>query len=957
MEQAWSCAALWSQEEAANRPALRSQGFPDAAGGAQGDRGAWFNGLGSRGGETPYGRYIDLRTLSEDEMPPAVLARCRQGDVLLGTIAVPQEGGESGRLVFFWSDGIGKPEEVLRQATQQRPLFAALLRYEEAQRELRATRAYLSRFLDISEDAVISIDRSQTITEFNAGAERMFGYPRQDMIGQSLERLLPEATRSVHGRYVQSFASALESGRMMGQRGEIAGRRRDGTLFPAEASIGKVMIDGREIFTAILRDVSERKRAETALRESESRFRAMFEHNPACVVLLTADRCITAANPAGATMFDLADERGDLFQRFDDLLPEEDRPRFERSFEQALAGIGSQFHIALAGKRQWLDARLAPLSGGEGDAPMCLFVAIDVSEQKRAEDALRRNQEQLSSLAANLPGFVYKRLQHPDGRLEYPFVSPSVREFFGIGAEEVASDPLILSKRIHEDDRDRVSTAMDRSAETLAPVEIEFRIGTGNPGTSARWFRNTASLHRLADDSVEWDGIVLDITPQKVAEERLNFLAFHDPLTGLPNRAEFDEALDRSIAQARRLSLSLALHHVDLDNFKDVNDTLGHPAGDSLLRQVAEYLARLLRRDDTVARLGGDEFAVIQFGVQDPDHAALFAQKIVDALRQPFAIDGSKVNVGASVGIAYLEGASDGPRVDKRELLKRADIATYEAKRGGRNAFRFYDSDIDAQTQKRMALRQALHEAVAEEQFELHYQPQIDLANGTVVGLEALIRWRTSAAELKMPGDFIGVAEESGLIVPIGQWVIYEAARQIAEWAKDGLPALPVAVNISGVQLQRSDLARIASTACAKAGIDTGLLEFEITESVFLASGDGVLARLDALRDVGVGLAVDDFGTGYSSFRYLKDLPIKKLKVDRSFVMNVPGSDREMAIVAAIIGVGRALDLAVVAEGIETEEQGVALQGAGCLIGQGYHFAKPMPAGEVRDFLLGQAVR
>jgi diguanylate cyclase (GGDEF)-like protein len=429
------------------------------------------------------------------------------------------------------------------------------------------------------------------------------------------------------------------------------------------------------------------------------------------------------------------------------------------------------------------------------------------------------------------------------------------------------------------------------------------------------------------------------IKERMAAEKRIHHLAHHDVLTDLPNRALFHDRLDRALARSKRGNTRLAVLALDLDRFKFVNDTLGHAAGDGLLKSVARRLEEAVRETDTVARLGGDEFAVIAEDVKGAEECSILARRIVESLAKPHLIDGNQIISAGSVGIAMTP--EDGLEPDL--LMKNADLALYRAKNEGRGTFRFFEARMDADLQARRELEHDLRVAVREDAFSVHYQPQQDLATGDIQGYEALVRWEHPVRGDVPPAVFLPVAEESGLIVWIGEWVLKRACRDATRWP----PHLKVAVNLSSAQFKKNDVGQLVETILEDTGLDPRRLEIEIVETLLLHNTDSVIKQLEHLRSLGVSVAMDDFGTGYSSLSYLARFPFNKVKIDKSFVQRLDRDQNVAAIVNSIIGLGSTLHVTVTAEGVETEAQADALRAAGCAQVQGFLFGRPMPADAV----------
>jgi diguanylate cyclase (GGDEF)-like protein/PAS domain S-box-containing protein len=436
---------------------------------------------------------------------------------------------------------------------------------------------------------------------------------------------------------------------------------------------------------------------------------------------------------------------------------------------------------------------------------------------------------------------------------------------------------------------------------------------------------------------------MMDVTEQRLAEARIAHMAHHDALTGLPNRVLFHERLEEALLRVRRDRDRLAVLYLDLDQFKDVNDGLGHSAGDRLLVAVADRLRTCLRISDMVARFGGDEFAVLQVGLGGPHEAGTFAERIVTLLSEPYDIEGQQVEIGASVGIALAP--ADGETAE--QLLANADMALYRAKEDGRRAFCFFQPGMGVSLRAHRTLELDLRKALRADEFEVYYQPLVTLETGVISGFEALLRWRHSLRGMVAPLEFIPLAEETGLIVPIGEWVLRQACAEAATWPDN----LKVAVNLSPVQFKKSNLPQVVFAALASAGLPAARLELEITESTFLVESKTNLATLRRLRALGVGISMDDFGTGYSGLSYLRAFPFDKIKIDRSFISGLAEGGDCMAIIQAITNLGASLGIPTLAEGVETENQLAWVRDVGCTEMQGYLFSRPVPASEIAGLL------
>jgi diguanylate cyclase (GGDEF)-like protein len=524
---------------------------------------------------------------------------------------------------------------------------------------------------------------------------------------------------------------------------------------------------------------------------------------------------------------------------------------------------------------------------------------------------------------------------------------------------------------------DRFVEMYDIAPERVSPgmslieiVDLRFEAGSFPAMTRdeyLQWRTNVAVSNEPKDSIVElmngrtfkirhrpmpgggWVATHEDITEQRQSEVKIEYMAHHDALTDLANRVLLNDRLEYVLGRIQHGEM-VAVHHLDLDQFKAVNDTFGHPCGDKLLRIVAERLRGLVGDADTIARTGGDEFVIVQATIADPAAATSLAQGVIDALSEPYDIDGQQAVIGVSIGISV--GPGDGSNPDK--LLRNADLALYRAKSDGRGTFRFFEPAMDLQMQTRRVMEQDLRKALPAGEFELHYQPVVNLASKEISGFEALIRWNHPAKGLISPATFIPLAEEIGFIVPLGEWVIRQACATAAQWPDN----LHVAVNISAIQFRSPGLMQVIISALAASGLAATRLEIEITESVLLHNKEATLAVLHQLRALGIRIAMDDFGTGYSSLTYLQSFPFDKIKIDRSFVKNITEDSSSLTIVRAVAALANGMGMTATAEGVETAEQLHSIASEGCTEMQGFLFSKPLPAAEIeRQFLSERGAR
>jgi diguanylate cyclase (GGDEF)-like protein/PAS domain S-box-containing protein len=581
------------------------------------------------------------------------------------------------------------------------------------------------------------------------------------------------------------------------------------------------------------------------------------------------------------------------------------------------------------GVRTWLTTKV-PLEDAAGDTGGVVTVSLDISEQKEAQ--------KLNALLATAVQHAGDAIEITDAQLSFQYVNPAFERISGFTREEaVGKTPFSL--------------VMNDDADETYRLELQKAIASGASwqGTLTARRKNgalyqqdaTVSPVRNADGEItHYVAVKRDITERLQAEARIWHLAHHDALTDLPNRVLFQDRLEHTIAQARRGNDLAAIHFIDLDHFKDVNDSLGHEVGDLLLKAVTQRLRECTREGDTVARLGGDEFGVIQFGLTSLDAAEALAKRVLARLSEPFLLDGHEVTISASIGLTLFPLDHDDPL----ELVKNADMAMYQAKASGRCNVRFYQKDMRENLYLRKKLERELRKAIAENQLEVFYQPQIDARRNQIVGVEALLRWSHPERGYIPPAEFIPIAEESSLIFEIGEWVLKTACMQRRDWQERGLGPIRIAVNLSAVQFLYRDLVGVVVHCLDQSGISPDQLELEITEGVLMRDTEATMTTLRRLTQLGIQIAVDDFGTGYSSMAYLKRFPVTKIKIDQAFVTDVTSDRGDAAIADAVISLAHGLGLTVAAEGVERLEQANYLRARGCDELQGFYFGRPMPA-------------
>ncbi|MGC9988394.1 MAG: EAL domain-containing protein [Terriglobales bacterium] len=588
---------------------------------------------------------------------------------------------------------------------------------------------------------------------------------------------------------------------------------------------------------------------------------------------------------------------------------------------------------------------ITPVTRDVGN-PDNYFVAIkqDVTERKRSEEELYRAHQMLQTLLNTIPQRVFWK----DRNCSYVGCNRAFATDAGLNdpAEIIGkSDFDLVWSETAEVYRTDDKLVMEQGSAKLGYEEIQDR-----PDGGRVWLR-TSKLP-LSDREGKVTGVIgtyEDITDRKVAEDRVQYLAYYDALTGLPNRALLQDRLAKALASARRRKDRVALLFLDLDRFKDINDSLGHSVGDLLLQEVAERLKKWSREQDTVARVGGDEFVIVLTAAKDGADAAVAAERLVHAMSAAIVVQGRTLSVGCSLGISIFpeHGA------DSETLIKNADAAMYCAKENGGHNFKFFTDDMNAQAVERLTLENGLRLALDKKELFLVYQPQMNIATGKIIGLEALLRWQHPTLGLVPPDKFIRIAENCGLIMPIGEWVLMTACSQARKWQDEGLPALSVAVNVSAVQFRQEGFCETIRRVLQETRLAPPYLELELTESLLLTNADVTHSVIRELKEMGITLAIDDFGTGYSSFSYLRQFRVSKLKIDQLFIRDVATNPDDAAITAAIISMAKSLHLKVIAEGVEDEAQMSFLRAHQCDEIQGYYFSKPLAVDKVADKLRG----
>jgi diguanylate cyclase (GGDEF)-like protein/PAS domain S-box-containing protein len=898
-----------------------------------------------------------------------------------------------------------KPKSLrpARSSTRQRPAKRAhtggrgeLQRLHRILQQLRDDRALARKALHESEeryrivadsasDAIFTIDEHSTIVFANPATERLFGYPVAGLIGQNLTTLMPPELRAAHLASVANYLVHCER-RIDWQGIELRGLHRDGHEIPIEVSFGEFHHDGRHLFTGVVRDVSARQKA-NQFRLGQSRVLELIATAaPLTQVLTELVRLIETQADGMLCSILLLDDSGRRVRHGA-------APSLPPAYVQAIDGaaIGPQAGscgTAIYRNEQvivtdtstdplWADYRelaatfdlracwSTPIRSRHG---MVLGSFAMYYREVRAPSAA---EHQLIEIATQIAGVAIEReqtdatLRERESRIRRLVDSNIIGVLFWSANGKIwdANDAFL---NMIGCSREELNAGRIRWGDITPPeyhaldehaLEEITRTGGCTP-YEKEYLRRDGSRVPVMIGGATFEGarergvaFVLDLSERKRAEARIHHMAQHDALTGLANRELFRDRVGQAISQAHRDRRQVAVLFIDLDHFKDVNDSLGHPVGDRLLQAVARRLQRCLREGDSVARLGGDEFVVCLPALTDPQDAAPVAGKMLDSLRRGFRVGTHELHVTGSVGISlYPENGKDADA-----LMRTADTAMYYAKDKGRDNYQFFIPRLNEAAQRRLTIASRLRRALQRGEFELHYQPQTDLMSGRMFSAEALLRWHPRDMDPVGPAEFIKIAEETGLIAPLGEWVLRQACQQLRRWRAAGFEDFRVTVNLSPHQLRRPGFPELAGRILEEAGVPAPAVEIEITEGLLMMYSQENVTALGRLARMGMRLAVDDFGTGYSSLAYLQRFPISVLKIDRSFVSGIGMDPNDTAIVSAIIAMAESLQLKVVAEGVETADQAAFLKSHGCFAAQGYYYSKALPAEQFSE-LLGSSV-
>ncbi len=860
------------------------------------------------------------------------LIRCCRAEAFIGHPLFDSAGQVIGLLVAMHGKAIADKEHielVLRLCADR---AAAEVERRRASETMRESEERFSATFSQAAVGIAHVALDGRFLRVNQKFCDILGYTQAEVLERTFQGLTHledlEANRESDRRILAGEISTCSTERRY--------YRKDGSLVWANLTVSVVRdLHGPKYVISVIEDISARKAAELHMRELSS----VIEQTADSVVITDRRGIIQYVNPAHEAVTGYARDEtiGKSLQILD--RGQHDKAFFDRMWTTILDGRAFRdrfINRKKDGSLYYEEKTITPLKSLDGHITHFVSTGKDITERVLAEEALRTSEERFRGVVQNIPLSIHTI--DSNGRI----TSINHAGLYMLGAtkeDEVCGTEMLAS--VSEPDRARIHGLLN---EALQGTSCQFQFVT----ITGRNFDSQLIPVKDRDGQIQYLlGVTEDITEHRETRERLHYLAHYDPLTGLPNRILLQDRLSQAMLDARRRERMVALLFLDLDRFKIINDTLGHEMGDALLREVASRLTDCVRAGDTIARLGGDEFTVVLANIAHVDDAARLAQKLIDSFMPPFLIGGREMFISASIGITLYPFDDS----DLDSLLRNADAAMYHAKELGRNTFQFYTTELNRRTVQRLQLETALRHTLDRNELTVYYQPQVDFATGKITGAEALLRWRHPEMGLVPPLKFIPLAEETGLIIPIGEWVLRTACRQAQAWRIAGFHNFRIAVNLSGRQFQNHNLAKVVEAVLKETGLDPLYLDLELTESILLHNTNETLATMKRLHGLGVVFTMDDFGTGYSSLSYLKRFPIDALKIDRSFVRDIPTDPNDAAIAQAIIAMAHSLGIRVIAEGVETSAQRAFMRTHRCDGMQGYHFSKPLSSEKMTRLL------
>ncbi|MET0029689.1 MAG: EAL domain-containing protein [Candidatus Thiodiazotropha sp.] len=824
-------------------------------------------------------------------------------------------------------------------------------------RELEEQEQSYRTIFNAAPEGVWLIDTERRTVDVNRRLQDLLGYEHEEMLGKTPMDFVDEENRRIF-REQTAKISVTER-----RKYDIALRHKDGHNIPTHFSAVTLRRQDRSVVASIafVEDITERKRLEAELRTGEQNLRRLINAQPACVSTFDTEGRLLSINPKGLEIFqaDSLDEIGRIFTtRLIDEAYRKDFDQLNRSVFQGHSGHMTFSATGCLGRQVWLEMHSVPIMDAQGQVIEHLGLTHDVTDRLRMEMQILEEREFLQAVIDNISDSVMVidpdlRIQLMNKRVKsvldgFEIEAGQVKHFFDLPyvkkpgtGQELPVCPVLEVLQTGRQASAIISNPVSSRSTTQNRVEVIASPLLNQDGS-------IRGVIEVARDITEHLELLDEVKQQK---DDLQHLAHHDSLTNLPNRVLFLLRLKQAISKAKRTDRQMAVLFVDLDRFKEINDTLGHAVGDQVLKEVAQRFRNCVREEDLIARLGGDEFVFLTEGLERPQHAAVMAQQIIQSLSLPFSMVNQQFFLTASIGISIYP--QDGKTAEM--LLRNADAAMYKAKEEGKNTFQYYTEDMTEQAFERIFLETSLRRALEARQLVVYYQPQVEMTHDQVIGVEALVRWVNPEMGLVAPSRFIPLAEDTGLIVPLGEQVIRMACEQMVKWEAQGIRPRYMSINLSVKQVENRSLIPVLRNILEETGCRPEWVEFEVTEGSLVKDPDKSGSVLQQLRDLGFELAIDDFGTGYSSLAYLKRFPLTRLKIDQSFIRDVPEDADDMAITRAIIALAKSLNLRVLAEGVEQEEQKQFLVKEGCLEAQGYYFGHPYTETEMTRLLQNSA--